>query len=99
MPARSRSGLTLIELIVVIAIIGMLAPILLPSPAREREAARRSSCQNNLRQFGLVFKLYAHESQGQPSERSVGPFVPVQGLRVNECRGFLRHWGRYGTGL
>jgi prepilin-type N-terminal cleavage/methylation domain-containing protein/prepilin-type processing-associated H-X9-DG protein len=58
---EAKKGFTLIELLVVIAIIAILAAILFPVFARARENARKSSCQNNLKQLALGFKQYTND--------------------------------------
>ncbi|MCA9184144.1 MAG: DUF1559 domain-containing protein [Pirellulaceae bacterium] len=63
---KIRKGFTIVELLVVVAIIALLAALLLPALVRAREAARNSQCKNNLRQIGLGIQIF---SEGDPQGR------------------------------
>ena len=74
MPARRSRGFTLIELLVVVAVLALLAAIVLPAVQAAREAARRSSCGNHLRQIGLALHAYHAAMDVFPIGMTKAPF-------------------------
>jgi prepilin-type N-terminal cleavage/methylation domain-containing protein/prepilin-type processing-associated H-X9-DG protein len=77
--ARPRAAFTLIELLTVIAIIGILAAILIPTVGRVRESARSSTCVSNLRQIALAFNAYADDNRGLLPAAQAGTPPPGKG--------------------
>ena len=64
--SSSKRGFTLVELLVVIAIIGVLVSLLLPAVQSARESARKTHCQNNLKQIGLAAQMYTDSFKAYP---------------------------------
>ncbi|WP_043582159.1 type II secretion system protein [Geminisphaera colitermitum] len=95
---RNTSAFTLIELLTVIAIIGLLAAIIIPVTGKAREAARNATCKSNLRQFGVGVSLFVIENNRYPHtvggpnlnfHGELAPYIKVpegsKGTIVDEC--------------
>ncbi len=91
LPTCPLRGFTLVELLVVIAIIGILVALLLPAVQSAREAARRTQCQNNLKQIGLAMHN-CHAAQNR------FPYGFWAGLPDGEASGSTENWQGWGWG-
>jgi prepilin-type N-terminal cleavage/methylation domain-containing protein len=94
---KARWGFTLVELLVVIAIIGILLSLMLPAVQTAREAGRRVSCQNNIRQVALAVANYQSARGHYPRSGIVGPPVPSPGNGLGETEidprtGKMHNW-------
>lgn len=99
---RQRHAFTLVELLVVIAIIGVLVALLLPAVQQAREAARRMTCTNNLKQLGLGLQNYHDTFQAFPgvSHKCAPAVVGVEGTHAHWTWGtqmlpFIEQSGTY----
>lgn len=99
-----RSGFTLIEVLVVVAIIALLIGILLPTLARARDQARASACLSNLHQLGIGTVAYAHTYHDyvppvDPTQEDVGPKNTTSGtwgaydIGSDDMRAYFPKWG------
>src|SRR2546421_1724449 len=75
--SRARRAFTLVELLVVLAIIGILASFLLPALARAKTKAHNAVCINNLRQLGIAVRLYSEDNNNRLPIAEILPTQPL----------------------
>ena len=78
--SRSGRGFTLVELLVVIAVIAMLAALLLPALAKAKASAQSATCKNNLRQLGLALNMYVNDYDKYPGNAAMYSGESFQGI-------------------
>lgn len=91
LPARSRHGFSLVELLTVIAIVGILAAIVIVSVGRVRASARDTRCLGNLRQIGMLFTLYRQDNDNRlPVDIQVDPVTNTTKTWDNYLKDYLQ---------
>jgi type II secretory pathway pseudopilin PulG len=92
----SRFGITLVELIVVLGALAVVTALILPAIQQSREAARRSTCKNNLKQFGMGLHNYHEASDSFPFGCVGNPSLPPE-KRWSWYTFLGCYWGQIGT--
>ena len=75
---KRRKAFTLVELLVVIAVIALLMGILMPALSKVKKVAKATTCRTNVRQWGLIFKLYGEDHDAKLPQSVAGGNLNAQ---------------------